>query len=67
MISPINPLKDTPMKSKNINVMSLLFGFAIIANSLTTMVILQRVFGDSTTPSKEPITRLLTPPSKEIR
>jgi hypothetical protein len=44
-----------------------LFGVAIMLNSFTTVVLLHKVFGDSTTPSKAPITRLLTPPSAEIR
>ena len=44
-----------------------LFGVLTTLNLYITMGALQKLSGDSTTPSKEPITRLLTPPSAEIK
>lgn len=55
------------MKLNRFDAMFYLFGVAIMLNSLTMAVLLQRAFGDSTTPNREPISRLLTPPSVEIR
>jgi hypothetical protein len=55
------------MKLDRSSVTFIAFGVAIMLNSFTTMVLFQKLSGDSTTPSKEPITRLLTPPSAEIR
>jgi len=66
MISPINPRKTTPMKSHNIGEMFLLFGYGITVVILTLMMMLG-LSGDSTTQKQEPIRRLLTPPSVEIR
>ena len=67
MISPINPQKDIRMKLLNLNVTLLLFGVAIILNSFTTMVLLQRAFGDSTTPKQNNTMPLSIQPSKVIR
>ena len=66
MISPINPRKITPMKSHNIGEMLLLSGYGITVVILTLMMMLG-LSGDSTTQKQEPIRRLLTPPSVEIR
>ena len=66
MISPINPLKDTHTRSKNTKGMFLLFGYGITVSMLTLMMMLG-LFGDSTTQKQEPIRRLLTPPSVEIK
>ncbi len=44
-----------------------LFGVLTTLNLYITMGALQKLSGDSTTPSKEHTTRLLTPPSAEIR
>lgn len=67
MISPINPQKDIRMKLLNLNVTLLLFGVAIILNSFTTMVLLQRAFGDSTTQKQNNTMPLSIQPSKVIR
>ena len=49
------------MRLLNSNATLLLFGVAIILNSFTTMVLLQRVFGDSTTPKQNVTMHLSTP------
>jgi hypothetical protein len=67
MIFHTNLLKVILMKFKNISGMSYLFGFAIIINMCSTMVLLSNVFGDSTTPKSNAISPLLTQPSKVIK
>ena len=57
----------TLTKLRNSDATFYLFGVAIILNSLTTAVLLQKLFGDSTTLRNDAITRLSTPVSKEIR
>jgi len=42
-----------------------LFGVAIILNSLTTMALLQKVYGDSTTSKSESIIHQLTQKNQE--
>jgi hypothetical protein len=63
----MNHLKTTLTKLKSFDVMFYAFGVAIILNSLSTAVVLHKLFGGSTTPNREPITHLLTPPSVEIK
>jgi len=66
MVSHTNPQKTTPTKSHNIGEMFLLFGYGITVVILILMMMLG-LSGDSTTQKQEPIRRLLTPPSVEIR
>jgi len=66
MISPINPRRITPTKSLNIGEMLLLSGYRITVVILILMM-MSGLSGDSTTQKQEPIRRLLTPPSVEIR
>ena len=66
MISPINPRRITPTKSLNIGEMLLLSGYGITVIILILMMMFG-LSGDSTTQKQEPIRRLLTPPSVEIR
>ena len=66
MISPINPRRITPTKSHNIGEMLLLSGYGITVVILILMMMFG-LSGDSTTQKQEPIRRLLTPPSVEIR
>jgi len=55
------------MNTWNSKGMWLLFGFAIILNSITTVVLLSRVFGDSTIQKQSVIMPPLTPASVEMR
>jgi hypothetical protein len=63
----MNLQKVIPMKYDNINATLFLFGCAIITNTITTIMILLQLFGDSGTPKSNATMPLLTPPSTEIR
>ncbi len=66
MISPINPRKDIRTRLNPLSVMLLLFGYSIpIVTTIAVIVFLRS--GGSTIQNREPIKRLLVPPSVEIR
>ena len=63
---PHKPPKDTPTRLNPLSVMLSLFGYCIpIVTTLAVIVFLRS--GGSTIQSREPIQRLLMPPSVEIR
>ena len=62
----MNHQKDTPTKLNPLGVMLSLFGYSIPIITLILVIVLVRS-GGSTTQSREPIQRLLMPPSVEIR
>ena len=66
MISPINPRRVTPMRSKILNAILLAYGLSITV-ILVILMTNQKQFGDFTTQKRESIQRLSTPPSVEIR
>ena len=62
----MNHQKDTHTKLNPLGVMLSLFGYSIPIITLILVIVLVRS-GGSTIQSREPIQRLLTPPSVEIR
>ena len=66
MISPINPLKDTPTKSLNIGRTLLLFGLSTMAGSLI-LTHLRGPSGDSTIQKNVHIMHQSIQPSTEIK
>ena len=66
MISPINPRKVTPMRSKILNAILLAYGLSITV-ILVILMTNQKQSGDFTIQKRESIQRLLTPPGVEIR
>jgi len=55
------------MKLKRFDTIFYLLGVAIMLNSISMVMLLHKAFNDSTVSNREPITRLLTPPSLEIK
>ena len=62
----MNHQKDTPTKLNPLGVMLSLFGYSIPIITILAVIVFLRS-GGSTIQSREPIQRLLTPPSVEIR